>query len=354
MLILLYEGVADVKEIDMKRLVIVLMLWVAGAGVHAQVKDSLSVMFWNLENFFDWTDHGTGESDKEFSSFGSRHWSRSKFHSKCNLVAKSVFWVSDRYGRMPDVIGLCEVENRGVLSRLLSSTLLRKYDYDIVHFDSGDRRGIDVALLYRKSSFELLSTSLKTPEYQGRKLRTRDMLHARMKLCGLGDTLDFVVCHHPSKYGGSEESHQPRVAAMSAMAGLCDSLGRGYKVVMGDFNDVPSAEQFEEVSYALVNKAEDLHVDGKGTIRYKGRWELIDMFLVDPSLVRITRMEIIQVPFLMTFDRSFPGYKPLRTYSGPKYLGGVSDHCPIILKILLPLEDFKSPHSEINTQNIIL
>ena len=336
----LYEGVADVKEIDMKRLVIVLLLWVAGAGVHAQVKDSLSVMFWNLENFFDWTDQGMGESDKEFSSFGSRHWSRSKFYSKCNLVAKSIFWVSDLYGKMPDVIGFCEVENRGVLSRMLYSTLLRKYDYGIVHFDSGDRRGIDVALLYRKSSFELLSTSLKTPEYQGKKLSTRDMLHARMRWCGNGDTLDFIVCHHPSKYGGSEESQLRRVAAMSALADLYDSLSGVHKVVMGDFNDVPSAEQFESVSQMLVNKAEDLYAEGKGTIRYKGRWELIDMFLVDSSLAQVTYMDIVQIPFLMTYDRSYPGYKPLRTYSGPKYLGGVSDHCPVILKILLPLGDF--------------
>ena len=127
---------------------------------------------------------------------------------------------------------------------------------------------------------------------------------------------------------------------MNALADLCDSLGGGHKVVMGDFNDIPSADQFETVSHALINKAEDLHADGKGTIRYKGRWELIDMFLVDSSLVNVTYMEIIQLPFLMTYDRSYPGYKPLRTYSGPKYLGGVSDHCPIILKILLPLRDF--------------
>ena len=309
-------------------------------------RDSLLVMFWNLENFFDWTHQDTGESDREFSSFGERHWSKSKFYSKCNLIAKSVFWMSDRYGRIPDAIGFCEVENRGVLSRLLYSTLLRKYDYAIVHFDSGDRRGIDVALLYRKSLFELLSTTLKTPYFQGEKMRTRDMLHARMKLRGSGDTLDFIVCHHPSKYGGSEESHQRRVAAMSALAGLCDSLDSRHIVVMGDFNDVPSAAQFDEVSHALVNKAENLHEEGKGTIRYKGKWELIDMFMTDPHLDSLASMDIVEIPFLMTNDRSYPGYKPLRTYSGLKYLGGVSDHCPIILKILLPLKDFIRSHCE--------
>ena len=333
-------------NVDMRRLIIVLLLCAAGSEMRAQDRDSVLVMFWNLENFFDWIDQGTGESDKEFSSFGTRYWSKSKFYSKCNLISKSVFWVSDQYGRMPDVIGVCEVENRGVLSRLLYSTLLRKYDYAIVHFDSGDRRGIDVALLYRKSSFELLSTSLKTPFYQGEKLRTRDMLHARMRRCILGDTLDFIVCHHPSKYGGTVESHKRRVVAMSALADLCDSLGNGHKIVMGDFNDIPSAGQFEEVSQTLVNKAVRLYTEGKGTIRYKGKWELIDMFLVDSTISQETCMNIIQIPFLMTYDRNYPGYKPLRTYTGPKYLGGVSDHCPIILKILLPLRDFIRSHCE--------
>ena len=122
------------------------MLCAAGIGVRAQDRDSLLVMFWNMENFFDWTDQGTGESDKEFSSFGERHWTKSKFYAKCDAIAKSLMWIADRYGRMPDVIGLAEVENRGVLDKLLNYTLLRKYDYSIVHRESGDRRGIDVAL----------------------------------------------------------------------------------------------------------------------------------------------------------------------------------------------------------------
>lgn len=314
----------------MKRVILVLLLCAVGVRVHAQEQDSLLVMFWNLENFFDWKDSGGGDS-----------WTKSRFYSKCNAVSKSVLWVSDRCGKMPDVIGFCEIGDRGVLVRLLSSTLLRKYDYAIVHFDSGDRRGIDVALLYRKSSFEMLSTSLTVPVFQGEKLKTRDMLQVRMKRLPEGDTLDFIVCHHPSKYGGAEVSQARREAAMRSLAGLCDSLGCGSKVVMGDFNDIPSAVQFESLSGRLVNKASELHSQGYGTIRYKGKWELIDMFLVDQRLDSLTQMDIIKIPFLMTYDRTYPGEKPLRTFSGPKYIGGVSDHCPIILKILLPLGDFR-------------
>lgn len=318
-----------------------LLLCAAGVGLRAQEQDSLLVMFWNLENFFDWKDGGDGDSDREYSSQGARFWTKSRFYTKCNAVAKSVFWIADKYGKMPEVIGLCEIENRGVLGRLLSSTLLRKYDYGIVHFDSGDRRGIDVAILYRKSSFEMLSTSLTTPAFRGKRLKTRDMLQVRMKRLSKGDTLDFIVCHHPSKYGGADESQDRRVAAMESLAGLCDSLGCGSKIVMGDFNDVLSAEQFEKLSGRLINKASELHSKGLGTIRYKGKWELIDMFMVDEQLDSLTQMEIVRIPFLMTYDRTYPGEKPLRTYSGPRYIGGVSDHCPIILKILLPLEDFR-------------
>ena len=324
----------------MKRLVLVMLLCAAGVGVYAQENDSLLVMFWNLENFFDWKDQGTGESDSEFSSRGSRSWTKSRFYSKCNTISKSIFWVSYKYGRMPDVLGVCEVENKGVLKRLCSSTLLRKYDYEIIHFDSKDRRGIDVALLYRRSSFNLLSTSLKTPIYNGVKLRTRDMLHARLRCTLSGDTLDFIVCHHPSKYGGADQSQERRYSAMNSLIELSDSIASKKQIIMGDFNDVPDAEQFNRLEGVLVNKAEHFTEQGEGTIRYKGKWDIIDMFVVSPSLNNSTVMDISKIPFLMVYDKSYPGEKPLRTYSGPKYLGGVSDHCPIILKILLPLKDF--------------
>ena len=128
---------------------------------------------------------------------------------------------------------------------------------------------------------------------------------------------------------------------MESLAELCDSIRSDKQIVMGDFNDIPSAEQFDVVAGKLVNKAESFSIRGEGTIRYKGKWDMIDMFLVSPSLDACTTMDISYIPFLMVYDKSYPGEKPLRTYSGPKYLGGVSDHCPIILKILLPLRDFR-------------
>ena len=110
-------------------------------GLNEEADDGNVIMFWNLENFFDYSDGGTGESDSEFTPGGKRHWTSGRFYDKCRLIAKAIFWTGDRYGRIPDVIGVAEVENRSVLSRLLSSTGLRKYGYRVVHHDSGDRRG---------------------------------------------------------------------------------------------------------------------------------------------------------------------------------------------------------------------
>ena len=315
----------------MKRLIVMLLLCATTVWMNAGERDSLLVMFWNVENFFDWTDQGNGESDYEFSSYGSRHWTKKKFQAKCDAVTKSIMWVGDKYGRLPDVIGFSEIENKGVLTKLLSTTLLRKYDYSIVHRDSRDRRGIDVALLYRKSSLQQVSTTFISPD----SLSTRDILHVCMKAHD-GSLIDFIVNHHPSKYGGTQESVSKRNHVMSVLRSTCDSLlaeGHDRILAMGDFNDTPDAEQFHKIEGVLQNEGLELHKENKGTIRYKGKWELIDFFL--SKGLDTSRMEILQIPFLMTYDRSYPGYKPLRTYSGPRYIGGVSDHCPVTISIVL-------------------
>ena len=308
-----------------------MLLSAVGLNVMAQESGQMLVMFWNLENFFDWTDQGTGESDAEFSSAGKRHWTRKRFYSKCDAIAKTIFHIGDLYGKLPDVMGFAEIENRGVLEKLCSSTLLRKCGYRIVHFDSSDRRGIDVAFLYRTTCSSLLSTSLRTPETDGKKLQTRDMLHVSLKDLQTDEIYDYIVCHHPSKFGGEESSIPKRLAAMTALKEMCDSLGNRNIIVMGDFNDVPSAAQFDMLDDSLVNKSDSLHAAGRGTIRYEGKWDLIDMFLVSSNIEGHSVMDIPEVPFLMTRESRHAGEKPLRTYSGPRYLGGVSDHLPVVL-----------------------
>lgn len=304
---------------------------------------SLNIIFWNMENFFDYKDGGEGESDKEFSSFGSRHWTKKRFIAKCNAVAKTIFWMQDRYGKLPDVIGLAEIENRNVLYRLLQDTALKKTDYAFIHFDGRDRRGIDVALLYRKSVMSPESITRKQViSADGDTLATRDILHVHVKLKHPAEgpqAIDLIVNHHPSKFGGASQSDPKRFAAMAALESLVDSLASSPSskiIAMGDFNDNPDSSPLKLIEGTLVNKAADLHEKGLGTIRYEGKWDLIDMFLVSPAIEADTEMEIVKLPFLMVEDTKHQGKKPLRTYSGPKYLGGVSDHCPILLHLSLP------------------
>ena len=180
----------------------------------------------------------------------------------------------------------------------------------------------------------LVSKSFKTPLYEDKPMMTRDILHVEMKLIS-GETIDFIVNHHPSKYGGNKGSELRRISTMSMLKELYDSLGRNRSVVMGDFNDIPSASQFNIIDKDFINQGILLHRMGEGSIRYKGKWELIDFFLTSPSL-EVSPMQVVKIPFLMTYDKSYPGEKPLRTYSGPRYVGGVSDHCPIIIRVCAP------------------
>lgn len=318
-------------------MIFVLILSAVWTVAEGQEKDPILTVFWNLENFFDYQDGGTSESDGEFSPQGSRRWTAKRFYYKCDLIAKSLCWMGDRYGRLPDVIGLAEIENMTVLKRLLSSTVLRKYDYRIIHRDSPDRRGIDVALLYRKSIFDLIDTSFITPSFNEEEMATRDILHARLQHTSDGVIYDFIVNHHPSKFGGSKESMDRRSAAMQTLCSICDSLivklteSYGGMISMGDFNDTPDGSQFSLLKERLINTCDDLFRKGEGTIRFEGKWDLIDMFWVSEAIYDGSDTEILRIPFLMTRERKHPGEKPLRTYSGPRYLGGVSDHCPIIL-----------------------
>lgn len=283
------------------------------------------VMFWNLENYFDWRNDSTGVSDAEFSSRGARHWTRKRFQAKSSAVAKGILWAG-----APEIIGLAEVENRFVLRQLIGTTALQKLDYEIVHYDSPDSRGIDVALLYRGKSLTLLDSKACHIYEDTTILATRDILLATFT-DGEDRPMAILVNHHPSKYGGAEESETRRRMAVSALKHIVDSLqqaGIPRIVAIGDFNDTP-----DNAIYSILpmeNLSLPLHLRGLGTIRYEGRWELIDLCFV--SGMGDAALEILYIPFLMVPDRAHGGQKPLRTYSGPRYIGGVSDHCPILLQ----------------------
>ena len=348
-----------------------------------QAEDTLSVMFWNVENFFDWRNDSTTVSDLEFSPAGERHWTWKRFQAKANAFAKALFWAEGETGRLPDIVGLEEVENAFVLRQVLQRTALRKTDYKYVHYDSPDRRGIDVALLYRPSRLELLDSSPCHLYDADTVMATRDILLCifRRKPQGatpvspgiptvipgltgnLSDRSTFAVLvnHHPSKYGGAAESEPRRRIAVERLRFLADSLaaiGIDRIIAGGDFNDTPDNPVFRLLEPALVPTHLDLHRRGRGTIKYDGKWDLIDHVYVSPGWIIMPpagpeptsgrpestapsssstpRMRILRIPFLLTRDNVHSGEKPLRTYTGPRHTGGVSDHLPVMVEVELP------------------
>ena len=298
--------------------------------------DTLSVMFWNVENFFDWRNDSTNESDLEFSPAGERHWTWKRFQAKANAVAKALFWVEGETGRLPDIVGLEEVENAFVLRQVLQKTALRKLDYKYVHYDSPDRRGIDVALLYRSSELELLDSKPCHLYAADSVMATRDILLCVFRR-KLPDSTAFAVLvnHHPSKYGGAAESEPRRRVAVERLRFLADSLaaiGIDRIIAGGDLNDTPDNPVFRLLEPSLAPLHMDLHRRGKGTIKYDGKWDLIDHIYVSPGWLTPS-MRILRIPFLLTRDNVHSGEKPLRTYTGPRHTGGVSDHLPVLLEV---------------------
>ena len=333
-----------------------LLLFVAvmpGQTGHLPPPDTLRLMFWNLENFFDYRNDSTSVSDAEFSSRGERRWTRKRFTAKCNAVAKGILWAGGAEGGLPDVIGLAEVENAFVLKRLLQETALRKLDYQYVHFDSPDPRGIDVALLYRSTRLTLVDARPCHLFQADTILSTRDILLARFR--GPGGSLAVLVNHHPSKFSGASASEARRRLAVERLRFLADSLsalGEERMVALGDFNDTPEKPVYKLLQPVFIPLAEPLHRAGKGSIKYDGKWDLIDQIYVTPACLpgplasEPTRalpsgagtvaMKILYIPFLQEQDPAHGGTKPLRTYSGPRYLCGVSDHCPVWLSLPVP------------------
>ena len=300
------------------------------------------IVFWNIENYFDPFDDSL-TLDDEFTPAGEKHWTWKKFLVKRNLIAKTLLSMYDRYGDWPLAVGFAEVENRMVLRQLTEQTPLAKLGYGVVHRDSPDSRGIDVGFIYREEYMTVLEVEARAV-LTGRERPTRDILYIKGELRPDGmpaATLHFFINHWPSKFGGEEYSRPFRQAASDTLRRVVEALRDPISgempplIVMGDFNDTPDSEPVVSLQRrtGLHNPSLFLHERGEGTLKFNGRWELIDLFLVSHALGDV-RMEIYTHPLLLEEDEKFLGQKPFRTYYGPQWHGGVSDHLPIVL--LLP------------------
>ncbi|MDR3287150.1 MAG: endonuclease [Prevotellaceae bacterium] len=339
----------------LKIIIIAIIFLKSNEYIMAQTSQ-FKVMFFNTENYFDSFDDPK-TLDDDFTPTGSYHWTWNRFLEKRDALAKIIIAVGE--GKIPSIVGLCEIENRFVLNQLVNETPLAKFNYRIVHRDSPDTRGIDVALLYNPADFELLYQNF----YQiSKSFKTREILYAKGIFCG-ADTLHIFVNHFPSKRGGAKTSEPRRTAAAIELKRLCDSLLSINKnaniLAMGDFNDTPNSEpivktlqakdNFDEIiEHNLYNLAMPLMKKGDGTIKYQGVWEFIDLMFVSGNMLNDENkiscsqsdFNIFKAPYLFEKDNTFVGEKPKRTYIGMKYNGGISDHLPVYIRLKIKVESF--------------
>jgi endonuclease/exonuclease/phosphatase family metal-dependent hydrolase len=311
---------------------------------------SFRIMFYNVENLFDTIDN-PNKNDNEFLPDGPRHWNSYRFYQKLNRISQVIIAAGEP--DFPVVIGMSEIENLQVLEALLHFSPLKKLNYGIVHHESPDSRGIDVALLYRKELFTpLLFRAIEIRNPKDKSYTTRDILYVKGLLAG--DTVHFFVNHWPSKFGGLSISKPLRALAASRLRAETDSLlgvnERSRIIIMGDFNDTPfdnsvagvlGAKPVSESSESnLYTLAYTLAKEGKGSNKYRSKWDMIDQFIVSGSLLNAhglhTSPELFQVfapDFLLIKDKNYLGEKLNRTYVWFKYNGGFSDHLPVLLDL---------------------
>ena len=340
----------------LKQLLLILVL--TGCLVSVQAED-LCVVSYNVENLFHPkhdTVAGIEKDDLEWTPEGERRWSYSRYYRKVENIARVLTNIGEWDG--VDVVGLQEVENALCLKRLCNT--LRRGEYDFVHYESPDPRGIDVALIYKKSRIDTITTrairvsaslhdGMSAAKSLNDELITRDILYVCAKIKakseGLkanGDTIHFFVCHLPSQRGGKAESEWKRKAAKQVLQQAVDSVygidPEAKIVVMGDMNSEP-----EEDIRGMRNRMKELKNERvkelkneRGTHKYQGRWSCLDQFYTSAALDSISEVKIYNAAWIQEPDKKYLDLKPKRTFNGYRYQkDGFSDHLPIVLKVLL-------------------
>jgi endonuclease/exonuclease/phosphatase family metal-dependent hydrolase len=321
---------------------------------HAQNNpNEFSILFYNVENLFD-VKNDSLTNDDEFTFEGERHWSYKKLNLKLQNISKVI--LSSGGWNTPSLVAMCEIENRYVLESLLKDTPLKSIPYKIIHKESPDFRGIDVALLYNKEKFYPIEYEYyPLLDAENRMINSREILYVS-GLLGAADTVHVFVNHWPSRYSGVMETRGLRERAALLLHEKIDLLMRKNSkakiIVVGDFNDQPNDESLsiflgaKEASATmdcreLYNLSEGWSKSEIGTLKYQSQWFVFDQIIVSGSLLLsnkglFTKPEwanISKQSFLLEPDEKYGGLKPNRTYNGYRYNGGFSDHLPVVLKL---------------------
>ncbi len=300
-----------------------------------------TIAFYNLENLFDTVDD-PDRMDETFTPVGEARWDEKKLKAKVRKLGSVIASIGQQDNPYkPVLIGVAEVENAVVLEKLINSPQLKELGYSFVHYDSPDERGIDTALIYRSRFFKILSSEavnmfLKTPE--GQPDLTRDILYVIGELAG--QRVHVLVNHWPSKRAGEAETAYKRLEAAKQNRIIISKIKSEEPdariIVMGDFNDDPQSDSITHLMDTdFYNPMELLLTNDEGSTTYRGKWNLFDQIIFTNNFMKpyqnpfvFEKADIFNAASVVIQKGKYKG-NPFRTYAGPKYLGGVSDHFPV-------------------------
>lgn len=351
-----FFNMTTLKQYTFRFLFILLSIFIS-SSIFAQEKKEFNVVcvaFYNVENLFDTIDT-PDVNDFEYTPQGPNQWNTSKYTSKLENISKVISEIGkDFTPHGPAILGISEIENKTVLEDLVKEESIVSRNYQIVHYQSPDRRGIDVALLYNPDYFKVTSSKsyrLKIPERDDFYTRDQLLVSGELK----GELVHFIVIHWPSRSGGESRSRPLRNAAAQLGRHIIDSLQNADPnakvMIMGDFNDNPDNESVYEILRAkpeqkdikegeLYNPFFNFYKKGIGTLAWRDTWSLFDMILptkplleTDYSSYRFYKASVFNKAFLQQPSGRFKGY-PFRTHAGGQYLGGFSDHFPTYILLI--------------------
>ncbi len=313
-------------------------------------RKDVRIAFYNVENLFDPADD-PNKPDEEFTPKGKNKWTIDRYEKKLKQLGKVINTME-----LPTFIGLCEVENKKVVVDLAANEALADGHYDIAHVESNDYRGIDVALLYNKNRFTVESVENKVLSFprritNGQNYTSRDLFHVTGQLDD-GETLHIFVNHWPSRRGGLKASEPKRTFVAGKLRQMIDKVQADDKdariIIMGDFNDETDNKSITKVLKAvakdsdtpneLVNCFAAQDAKDEGSYNYRGTWNMLDQIILSDnffdsnSALQYESSTIFKEDFIMYKD-SRNGPSPSRTYGGPNYYGGFSDHLPVYIDI---------------------
>lgn len=305
-----------------------------------------TIAFYNLENLFDIFDDKYTRDD-DFLPTSEKHWTPKRYKKKVRKLGYTISKIGTKTSsNLPVLIGLAEVENKLVVNDLIHSKFLKTENYDIVHYDSPDERGIDVALIYNKDFFKVENSEIYSVNLfyaDGEIDRTRDILLVEGFLNK--EKMYVLVNHWPSRREGEKESEAKRLTASAKVIEIIDLIKQRDTnpkiIVMGDFNDNPSNKSVKQLvrSQDLYNPMETLLSFSRGSLSFRHQWNIFDQILFStnffeykPNAHRFSKANIFDDEFLKQFKGKYKD-TPFRTYVGKKYKGGYSDHFPVYIHL---------------------